>query len=53
MEKNLMKQYSKFKLKADQEIEYKLPFTDCPWCGSNLFIDKELSNVSHKQGSNH
>jgi hypothetical protein len=33
-----------------KEISTNLPFTDCPWCGSGLFIEKELNNVSHKTG---
>lgn len=27
-------------------IKTNLPFTDCPWCGSYLFIDEKLSNVA-------
>lgn len=26
-------------------ITTKLPFTKCPWCGSELFVDSELENV--------
>jgi hypothetical protein len=33
-----------------REISTNLPFTDCPWCGTNLFIENELNNVSHKTG---
>lgn len=33
-----------------KEISTNLPFTDCPWCGSGLFVEKELNNVSHKTG---
>lgn len=33
-------------------IATKLPFTECPWCGSELFINNNLSNINpnHKQG---
>ena len=27
------------------KISTALPFTDCPWCGGPLFIDKELPNI--------
>lgn len=50
MEKELLKISNQ--IESDQEISTNLPFTDCPWCGSKLFSHKELSNVSHKQGSN-
>lgn len=33
-----------------KDISTNLPFTDCPWCGNDLFINKELNNVSHKTG---
>lgn len=29
----------------DQSISTNLPFTDCPWCGGDLFINNTLSNV--------
>jgi hypothetical protein len=35
---------------SGEEISTNLPFTDCPWCGSGLFVDKDLNNVSHKTG---
>ncbi len=27
------------------KISTTLPFTDCPWCGGDLFINKELPNI--------
>lgn len=27
-------------------ISTKLPFTDCPWCGGDLFVDQNLNNIS-------
>ena len=29
-----------------QSISTNLPFTDCPWCGGDLFTDKNLNNIS-------
>ncbi|AYN03599.1 helicase-related protein [Flavobacterium sp. 140616W15] len=37
-------------LESGNIISTSLPFTDCPWCGTSLFFNKELSNVSHKAG---
>lgn len=34
-------------IEVGKKVSTNLPFTECPWCGSDLFIDKELSNVSH------
>ncbi|MDC0178031.1 helicase C-terminal domain-containing protein [Polaribacter sp.] len=28
-----------------QPISTNLPFTDCPWCGGNLFVDEDLPNI--------
>ncbi len=53
---NSIKQYEE-KLKIAEEkgenksqiekiIKTNLPFADCPWCGSDLFIDEKLSNVA-------
>jgi hypothetical protein len=46
MEKELNKIINQ--IVSRKEISTNLPFTDCPWCGSRLFIDRELNNVSHK-----
>jgi len=46
MEKELNKIIKQ--IESNKEISTNLPFTDCPWCGSGLFIEKELNNVSHK-----
>lgn len=35
----------------EKKVSTNLPFTECPWCGSDLFIDKDLSNVSHTHKS--
>jgi hypothetical protein len=32
-------------IKADNKVSTSLPFNDCPWCGGNLFIDDELTNI--------
>jgi hypothetical protein len=48
MEKELNKIINQ--IESNNEISTNLPFTDCPWCGSSLFIEKELNNVSHKTG---
>lgn len=32
-------------IKNKTNLESKLPFTDCPWCGGDLFVDDELPNV--------
>jgi hypothetical protein len=48
MEKELNKIIKQ--IESSKEISTNLPFTDCPWCGSGLFIEKELNNVSHKTG---
>lgn len=29
----------------NEKIKTSLPFTDCPWCGNELFIDNKLVNV--------
>jgi hypothetical protein len=29
-----------------KKISTVLPFTSCPWCGGELFIDKDLKNIS-------
>ena len=28
------------------KISTTLPFTDCPWCGGDLFIDEDLPNIN-------
>jgi hypothetical protein len=33
-------------IKNNTKIESNLPFTDCPWCGGDLFVNDELPNVS-------
>lgn len=48
MEKELNKIIKQ--IESSKEISTNLPFTDCPWCGSGLFVEKELNNVSHKTG---
>ena len=30
----------------NQPISTNLPFTDCPWCGGELFVDENLNNLS-------
>ena len=32
-------------IKNKQPISTNLPFTDCPWCGGDLFVDKDLPNI--------
>ena len=32
-------------IKNRQSISTNLPFTDCPWCGGNLFVDEDLKNI--------
>jgi hypothetical protein len=32
--------------KIEKIIKTNLPFTDCPWCGNDLFISGNLSNVA-------
>ncbi|HEU4791226.1 MAG TPA: hypothetical protein VFS71_16185, partial [Flavobacterium sp.] len=34
-------------IEVGKKVSTNLPFTECPWCGSDLFINPELSNVSH------
>jgi len=29
-----------------KKITSVLPFTSCPWCGGDLFVDKDLKNIS-------
>jgi hypothetical protein len=29
----------------ENPIRTSLPFTECPWCGGDLFVDKNLSNI--------
>jgi hypothetical protein len=48
MEKELNKIIKQ--IESNKDISTNLPFTDCPWCGSDLFIENELNNVSHKTG---
>lgn len=48
MEKELNKIIGQ--ISSGEDINTNLPFTECPWCGSGLFVDKGLSNVSHKTG---
>lgn len=48
MEKELDK--IKGYISSREEISTNLPFTDCPWCGHGLFVDKDLNNISHKSG---
>ena len=44
MEKELEK-IAQF-VQNEKKVSTNLPFTECPWCGSDLFIDKDLSNVA-------
>ena len=44
MEKELNKIIKQ--IENGKEISTNLPFTDCPWCGSDLFISENLSNVA-------
>jgi len=37
----------------NQPITTKLPFTDCPWCGGDLFIDNSLPNVKPNHTGNY
>ena len=32
-------------LSEGQDVITKIPFTDCPWCGSNLFVNSRLNNI--------
>lgn len=59
---NAIKQYDEkiqiFKAKGEniseieKTIKTNLPFTDCPWCGSDLFINEKLSNIATSSSSN-
>ena len=33
-------------IKTKQSISTNLPFTDCPWCGGELFVTENLNNIS-------
>ncbi|RMA75095.1 helicase-related protein [Flavobacterium weaverense] len=33
-------------IQVGKKVSTNLPFTECPWCGSDLFIEKELNNVA-------
>lgn len=33
-------------IKNSKPISTNLPFTDCPWCGGELFVDEKLNNIS-------
>ena len=33
-------------IRNNQSISTNLPFTDCPWCASDLFQTEELNNIS-------
>lgn len=37
-------------IEENRQVFTNLPFTECPWCGSQLFIEADLRNVSHKNG---
>ena len=49
MEKELNRIVSQ--IEGGKEISTNLPFTDCPWCGTEIFIEKELKNISHQLGT--
>ena len=40
-------------IKNKQSISTNLPFTDCPWCGGNLFVDKDLPNIKPNHNGNY
>ena len=46
-EKSMVKELKKISdsIKNAQSISTNMPFTDCPWCGGDLFVDAELNNV--------
>jgi len=40
-------------IKNKQSISTNLPFTDCPWCGGNLFVDEDLPNIKPNHNGNY
>jgi hypothetical protein len=55
-DKSMMSELQKISgfIKNEQSISTNIPFTDCPWCGGDLFVNEELNNVSpnHKHDNN-
>lgn len=49
---NELKKISNF-VENNQSISTNLPFTDCPWCGGDLFIDDALPNVKPNHTGNY
>ncbi len=41
-------------IEHNTKISTNLPFTNCPWCGGNLFIDSKLPNIkpNHTRSGN-
>ena len=37
----------------NQPISTNLPFTDCPWCGGNLFKQEEIENIKPNHTGNY
>ena len=37
----------------NQSISTNLPFTDCPWCGGDLFVDIDLPNIKPNHNGNY
>ena len=46
-EKSMINELKKISesIKNKQSISTNLPFTDCPWCGGNLFVNEDLPNI--------
>lgn len=48
---NELKKISK-SIETKTKISTSLPFTECPWCGGKLFVDKDLPNIKPNHTSN-
>lgn len=46
-EKSMVSEFNKISqnIATNTKISTNLPFTDCPWCGGELFVDEALPNV--------
>jgi hypothetical protein len=47
-EKSMINELTKISesIQNQQSISTNLPFTTCPWCGGELFVDEKLNNIS-------
>lgn len=53
-DKSMMNELKKISdsITNNQPISTNLPFTDCPWCGGDLFVNQDLNNISPNHTSN-